>query len=272
MDQLLKPEGDLLGEHRASVAWRVMAVIVLGAPGALWLTAVYPEAAKIPAMALPGIALIALCVLAFVQQSKVRVVLRSDGLERWGLRGQLWTLRWSDAAELRYKATRVHAVGLDLFLLLKLFPSLGKSVNMALVDANGKRHKIPSSLQSMDVLAERIIEQHTAARFPALRSAMDRGEEVRFGKALALDREQVSVRKLFGGMKRCLLSEVEKVTLDDGTIKIRQKGKTFAFASLAVGQVPNAFLFVKLFESIRAGRSSSPPQAGSTRAGWQKVG
>src|SRR5207244_3379152 len=95
--------------------------------------------------------------------------------ERWGLRGELWTLRWEDATQLRYQATRVHAVGLDLMLLLRLFPALGKSVKISFVDVNGKRRKLPSSLKAMDVLAERVIEHHTAAQFPALRSALDRG-------------------------------------------------------------------------------------------------
>src|SRR5207244_3031011 len=158
-----------------------------------------------------------------------------------GLRGELWTLRWEDATELRYQATRVHAVGLDLMLLLRLFPALGKSVKIGFVDVNGKRRKLPSSLKAMDVLAERVIEHHTAAQFPALRSALDRGEEMRFGKSLSLAREQVSVRKLFGGTKRCLLSDVDKVSVDDGKLKIRQRGKTFAFAGFALAKVPNAF-------------------------------
>jgi len=166
----------------------------------------------------------------------------------------------------------VHAVGLDLFLLLKLFPALGKSLKIGFVDVNGKRRNLPSSLKAMDELAERVIEHHTAAQFPVLRSALDRGEEVRFGKSLSLDREQVSVRKLFGGMKHCLLSDVEKVSIDDGKLKIRQRGKTFAFASFAVGQVPNAFLFVKLFESARPGTGAVAPSQRPARAGLRNVG
>jgi len=271
MDQLLKPEGDVVAEHSASVAWRIAAVVLLGVPAATWATAVWSGPRENAALlSIPGAALIALCVI-FVQQGKVRVVLRTDGLERWGLRGELWTLRWGDATQLRYQATRVHAAGLDLMLLLKLFPALGKSVKISFVDVNGKRRKLPSSLKAMDLLAERVIEHHTAAQFPALRSALDRGEEVRFGNSLSLDREQVSVRKLFGGMKRCLLSDVEKVTIDDGKLKIRQRGKTFAFAGFAVGKVPNAFLFVKLFESARPGSGAAAP-AKTARAGMRNVG
>jgi hypothetical protein len=105
-----------------------------------------------------------------------------------------------------------------------------------------------------------------------MRGKLERGEEVRFGKVLSLERDQVSVRKLFGGMKRCPLSEVENVTVDDGKIKIRQKGKTFAFATLAVGGVPNAFLFVKLFESTRASHAAGTAPATGSRGAWQKVG
>jgi len=273
MDQLLKPEGDVVAEHRASVAWRIVSVVLLGIPAATWLTGAWSGPRENAALlSIPGAVLIALCVLVFVQQGNVRVVLRTDGVERWGLRGELWTLRWEDATQLRYQATRVHAVGLDLMLLLKLFPGLGKSVKISFVDVNGKGRKLPSSLKAMDVLAERVIEHHTAAQFPALRSALDRGEEVRFGNSLSLDREQVSVRKLFGGTKRCLLPDVEKVSIDDGKLKIRQRGKTFAFAGFAVGKVPNAFLFVKLFESARPGSGAAAPAKSVTRAGIRNVG
>src|SRR6266851_3270578 len=180
MDQLLKPAGEVVAEHSANVAWRIVSVVLLGIPAATWLTAAWSGPRENAALlSIPGAVLIALCVLVFVQQGKVRVVLRTDGVERWGLRGELWTLRWEDATQLRYQATRVHAVGLDLMLLLKLFPGLGKSVKISFVDVNGKRRKLPSSLKAMDVLAERVIERHTAAQFPALRSALDRGEEVR---------------------------------------------------------------------------------------------
>jgi hypothetical protein len=271
MDQLLKPEDEVLAEHRANAAWRIVSVVLLAGPGALWLAALYsqPPSQGAAVLALPGVLLVALCVLVFIQQSKVRVVLRADGLERWGLRGELWTLRWEDAAQLVYRARRVHAVGLDAFLLLKLFPALGKSLQISFVDVNGRRRKLPSSLRAMDILAERVVERHTAARFPALRAALDRGEEVRFGNGLSLDREHVSVRKILGGRKRCLLTEVEKVTIDEGRMKIRQQGKTFAFASFAVGSVPNAYLFVKLFESTRA--APGAPAQRPVRAGARNV-
>src|SRR5207244_9547511 len=156
MDQLLKPEGDVVAEHRASVAWRIVSVLLLAIPAATWLTAAWsgpPE--NVAALSIPGAVLIALCVLVFVQQGKVRVVLRTDGVERWGLRGELWTLRWEDATQLRYQARRVRVHGLDAMLLLYLFPSLGKSVKIGFVDANGRSRKLPSSLKAMDALGER---------------------------------------------------------------------------------------------------------------------
>ena len=261
MDQLLKPTGEVIAEHHASAAWRIVSVVLLGIPAGLCLTSAWTgPRANAPMLSIPAAVLVALCAFVFFQQGKVRVVLRSDGLESWGLRGELWALRWEDATQLRYHARRVRAAGLDAMILLALFPSLGKSVTIGFVDVNGRRRQLPSSLKAMDLLAERVTEHHTAAQFPVLRAALDRGEEVRFGKSLTLDREQVSVKKLFGGMKRCLLSDVEKVTIADGKLKIRQRGKTFAFAGFMVAQVPNAFLFVKLFESVR------PGSAGAARA------
>jgi uncharacterized protein DUF6585 len=265
MDQLLKPTGEVIAEHRASAAWRIVSVVLLGIPAGVVLTSAWTgPRANAAIVSIPAAVLITLCAFVFFQQAKVRVVLRSDGIERWGMRGELWALRWEDATQLRYHARRVRAAGLDAMILLALFPSLGKSVKIGLFDASGRRRRIPSSLRAMDLLAERVTEHHTAAQFPVLRAALDRGEEVRFGKALWLDREQVSVKKLFGGMKRCLISEVEKVNIADGKLKIRQRGKTFAFASFMVAQVPNAFLFVKLFESARPG--SAAPQRPSRPA------
>ena len=270
MDQLLKPEGDVIAEHRATLAWRIVSVVLLGIPAGVLLTAAWSAPRdNATVLSIVGAVLIALCAFIFSQQGKVRVVLRTDGVERWGLRGELWALRWEDATQLRYQARRVRVHGLDAMLLLYLFPSLGKSVKIGFVDANGRSCKLPSSLKAMDVLGERVIEHHTAAQFPVVRAALDRGEDVRFGDSLSLDREQVSVKKLFGGMKRCLLSDVEKVNIDDGKLKIRQRGKTFAFAGFRVAKVPNAFLFVKLFESARPGSAAAP---GPSRAALRHVG
>ena len=84
MDQLLKPEGDVVAEHRASVAWRIVSVLLLAIPAAMWLTAAWSGPREnVAALSIPGAVLIALCVLVFVQQGKVRVVLRTDGVERW---------------------------------------------------------------------------------------------------------------------------------------------------------------------------------------------
>jgi hypothetical protein len=258
MDQLLKPVGEVIAEHRASLAWRIVSVVLLDIPAGLLLIGAWTgPRASAQMLFIPAAVLVALCAFIFLQQSKVQVVVRSDGIERWGLRGELWAMRWEDATQLRYRARRVRAHSLDALILLTVFPSLGKSVEIGFVDANGRRRKLPSSLKAMDLLAERVTEHHTAAQFPVLRAALDRGEEVRFGNSLSLDREQVSVKKLFGGLKRCLVVDVEKVTIADGQLKIRQRGKTFAFASFTVAKVPNALLFVKLFESTRPGSAAA---------------
>jgi len=104
MEQLLKPEGDVVAEHRASLAWRIVSVVLFGIPAALWLVSAWSGPRENAAiLSIPGAVLIALCALVIVQQGKVGVVLRTDGVERWGLRGALWTLRWEDATQLRYQ-------------------------------------------------------------------------------------------------------------------------------------------------------------------------
>ena len=65
---------------------------------------------------------------------------------------------------------------------------------------------------------------------------------------------------------------MEKVSVDDGKLKIRQRGKTSAFAGFAVAKVPNAFLFVKLFESARPGSAAAAAAKGAPRAGIRNVG
>lgn len=259
MEQLLKPTGEVIAEHRANYAWRIVCSVLFGAPAAMMLAAAWTAPRDtVATFIVPAAVPIAMVAFIFFQQAKVRVVLRSDGIERWGLRGELWSLRWEDASQLCYHARRVRAAGLDAMILLAIFPALGKSVRIALIDANGHRRKLPDSLKTMDLLAERVTEHHTAAQFPVLRAALERGEEVRFGRSLSLDREQIAVKKLFGGVKRCLLSDVEKVSIADGQLKIRQRGKTFAFASFGVARLPNAFLFVKLFDSTRPSNATAP--------------
>jgi hypothetical protein len=258
MEQLFAPEGTVEAEHPATLAWRILAVLVLALPGASLIFATSQTAAgkdSVFGYVIGGI-FIALCALVFLHQSKVRLVLRADGLERWGMRGKLWALRWQDAKELRYHALKVYAGGLLGLLLVRAAPALGTAFNIRLVDVNGKTRHVPRSLKGMDIVAERIIEAHTRTHFPIAKAAIDRGEELRFGKRLVLDRNRVQAGKLFGGLKSCPLEEVEKIGVESGSIKIRQKGKTFAFARLAVGKVPNAFLFVRLCESMLGKRAA----------------
>jgi hypothetical protein len=92
----------------------------------------------------------------------------------------------------------------------------------------------------------------------AARAAIDRGEEVRFGSALILDREKISARKLFGGYKSCALAEIEKVAVESGVLRIRQKGKLLAFGGGSVASIPNVFLFLRLLDTLVAHPSAIP--------------
>jgi len=110
----------------------------------------------------------------------------------------------------------------------------------------------------MDVLAERVADRQTAAHFPQARATIDRGEEVRFGKALILDREKISVRKLLGGYKSCALPDIEKVAVEAGFLRIRQTGKFLVFGGGSVGAIPNVFLFLRLLDSLIARPAAIP--------------
>jgi hypothetical protein len=241
MEPLLAPEGDVLVEHRATYTNRVLAVLFLVGPGVL-LTAMAMQLQGTdldarPPMLVTAAVLVALGVLGFFQQNKVKAVLRSDGVERWGLRGKLWSLRWSDAAELRYRVVKIR--------IYHVIPA-GTYIYLSLADASGRKRKLPANLKGIELLSERIIEKQTDARLPEARKRIEDGEEVSFGKALRLDKEKLSTRKLFGGLKSCPLAEIEKVSIEAGALRVRQKGKMFAFASFMVGSVPNVFLLLRL--------------------------
>ncbi|HZX96449.1 MAG TPA: DUF6585 family protein [Myxococcales bacterium] len=252
MELLLPPEDQVTATHPATWTGRVMAVLAFVVLGAAIVAAGYlgtDANARIPMMAC-GIAGVCLGLLIVVQQNRSKVVVRADGIERWGLRGKLWALRWADMAEMRYRAVKLRVYG--------VIPA-GTTIHIQLTDPAGKKHKVPSNVKHMDVLAERIADQQTGARFPEARAQLDRGEEVRFGKALMVDREKISARKFFGGYKTCPLAEVEKVSVEGGYVKIRQRGKMLSFGGGAVGAIPNVFLLLRLLDSL-VQRPSAIPQ------------
>jgi hypothetical protein len=254
VELLLAPDGEVLATHPATLFGRILAVLMMLLPGAglVALATQLPggEAdARLGAIA-GGLTLLTLGVLAFVQQNRSKVVVRADGVERWGLRGKLWALRWAEMMELRYQAVKMRVY---------YFIPAGTNIYLTLTDPKGKKHRVPSNMKGMDVLAERIAEQQTTARFADARAAIDRGEEVRFGKVLIVDREKISARKLFGGYKTCPLSEIEKVVVEGGVLRIRQRGKLLAFGGGGVGSIPNVFLFLRLLDSLVA-RPSAIPQ------------
>jgi hypothetical protein len=254
MELLQAPEGDVVATHPATLFGRILAVLMMVIPGAALIAlgtqlTTRDADGRMPMFAGGG-TLLALGVLAVMQQNRSKVVVRTDGIERWGLRGKLWALRWAEMIELRYRAVKMR--------LYHVIP-VGTNIYVTLTDPNGRKRRLPSNMKGMDVLAERVADQQTAARFAEARAAIDRGEEVRFGKTLALDREKVSVRKLFGGSKSCALPDIEKVAVEAGFLRIRQRGKFLAFGGGSVGSIPNVFLFLRLLDTLVA-RPSAIPQ------------
>src|SRR5205823_13714888 len=127
MDLLQAPEGDVVATHPATLFARILAVLMMVIPGAA-LIALGAQLApadaynRMPLFAGGG-ALLALGVFAVLQQNRSKVVVRTDGIERWGLRGKLWALRWAEMAELRYRAVKMRLyhvipVGTNIYLTL----------------------------------------------------------------------------------------------------------------------------------------------------------
>jgi len=124
MEMLLAPEGDVVAEHSATLTYRVFSVLFLLLPGAGLLAlatqlAAADADARIPLVVF-GVLLGGLGALAIVQQSKSKVVLRADGVERWGLRGKLWALRFPEIPQLHYRVVKVRLGGLLGLLLQEL--------------------------------------------------------------------------------------------------------------------------------------------------------
>ena len=252
MEALHVPQGEVAATHPATRAGRVLAVLMMVVPGAALVAFAsdLPDVdadGRLPAMA-GGLTLLFLGILAIVQQARTKVVVRADGIERWGLRGRLWALRWADMAQLRYRAVKKR--------IAFIIPAR-TNFHLTLTDPHGRRHKLPTNMEGMDVLAERVTEQQTRALFAEARATIDRGGEVRFGPSLILDREKVSARKLFGGYKCCALAEIEKVAVEGGFLRIRQKGKEVAFGG-SIAAIPNVFLFLRLLEALVARPSVVP--------------
>jgi len=254
MEPMQAPEGDVVATHPATVFGRILAVLIMMLPGiglvalAVQGPGVKPDARMI--LTALGGTLFFLGILAFLQQNQSRIVVRADGLERWGLRGKLWALRWADMAEMRYRAVKMR--------LYSVIP-VGTNIYISLKDRAGKKRRVPGNMKGMDVLAERIADHQTTAQFAEARSAIDRGEEVKFGKVLIVDREKVSARKLFGGYKTCPIGEIERVSVENGVLSIRQRGKFLSFGGGAIGSIPNVFLFLRLLDTLVA-RPSAIPQ------------
>ena len=258
MEMPLPPEGEVLATHPAKLLNRIAAVVFLMVPGALAIfagTQVRAGDAMVgPLLMIGGGLVLALGALAIAQQNKSRVIVRTDGIERWGLRGKIWALRWADMTQLHYRVVKVRMGG----LLGLLLPALSTNVHLAVTDPNGKKKRLPYNLKAMEMLAERVTEEHATAQFAPARSRIDAGEEVRFGKLIALDREKISARKFFGGMKSCPLGEIEKVSVEGGALRIRRKGKTLAFARIMAGSIPNVFVLLRLLDGMVEKRSKLP--------------
>src|SRR5205823_1182715 len=69
MDQLLKPAGEVIAEHRASLAWRIVSVVLLGIPAGVLLTAAWSAPRdNATVLSIVGAVLIAFGAFIFSQQ------------------------------------------------------------------------------------------------------------------------------------------------------------------------------------------------------------
>src|SRR5260370_8245618 len=131
-------QGEVVAEHAAPLPHRLSAVLFLVLPGLGMIFAATQLGASRAEervwLAGSGILFAALGALAVAQQGKSRVLVHSDGVERWGLRGKLWELTWRDAVELRYRVIKVRLGG----VLGMLLPALVTNIQLPLLNPTAK--------------------------------------------------------------------------------------------------------------------------------------
>jgi hypothetical protein len=121
---------------------------------------------------------LAVCLIAiigvFVQQAKSKVVLRGDGLEKWGLKGKEWEVRWMHIQSIAFDPTQGG------------FP-LG--AGLAIMDKNGRRMTVPRSIGGVKELGRSVLDAHSKMSLGELLLLLEHGDDIRFGEAITVNRD-----------------------------------------------------------------------------------
>jgi len=171
--------------------------------------------------AVPG----ALWFIGTIRKRDLRVVVSPEGLS-YTKAGKTDLIRWDDIAVVRQAITRVQ----HTFTV--------RSCNVQLRD--GRKIRFNNALKNAKQLITTIQRAVTPRILARARQDYNAGQAVPFGK-LSISRAGISK-----GKKTLPWDQVERVTVDKGTITVKKQGSLFKWASATVAETPNFFVFAHL--------------------------
>jgi hypothetical protein len=203
-----------------------------------------------------GILLVAgiiLCVSA-VRRSNVRVQIDAESVTLLdGARRQ--SCRWDEVVEL-YEAN-VNSSG-DLWDILTGW-ARGEHHKLTLMCKAGPPLELKNATADFSTLVDFVKGATLTHLLPPAQAAFAAGAPIKFGR-LTIDRQEVHF-----GEARLRWADVESISVakDDGKIKVRKRGKFFAWATLALNDGPNAQVLLALaHEQLKATEESSAVDGG----------
>jgi hypothetical protein len=111
---------------------------------------------------------------------------------------------------------------------------------------DGEKFTVHTMFKGIEEIGERLTNEVFKRRIPAIINDFSRGEIVKFG------RFSINCDYLFSEKRgRLPLSDVEEISVFQGRIQIRKKGKTLAWDTAAYSSIPNARIFLSIWENIR---------------------
>jgi hypothetical protein len=236
---LLAPEGEIVKEYRGDLKKLWLRTLVLGGLGGFWAIEGFKQLRMDgPATLICGVFALALLAESYLLRATARVVVRTDGLERWGVRGKLWSLRWPDAVDLYFTVERIRVE--------HIIP-VGHRVTLRLVDAETKRRRLPNGMRDEADFVRHIVFEHGRAQLPGLRARLAAGEEVSFG-TLALSTNEIRTLGLISS--RCPLTELTEAALVNSRLVLKRRDKLLAFAKPSLIRTKNVFLLIALLEDV----------------------
>lgn len=113
---------------------------------------------------------------------------------------------------------------------------------------DGAIFKFNSTVQHVTQLIQTIQTAVMQAHMPRAMAAFNAGSPVTFG-SLTLSQQGLS-----NGREIVPWNEVQSVDIKQGQVIVKRVGKTFRWANVNIGQIPNVLVFMSLINYARTGR------------------